>query len=610
MKKQITIIFCLLFTLISAVGQDVRFRSTSSKKQVALNETLKFTITIENVVVKDFKPPQFKDFEAYGPSQQSSYNMFNGKVTQSKSFTYTLKPTKVGDFVIDAATGKIDGKAVKTNPISIKVGEATQNTQNNTSSNGNNRGNNYSNNNSNTPRDIQSQLKEKMFVRVIPDKTTVFKGEQVTLTYKVYYSVRFRDVQVTKAPAYNGFLSQEIELSEDAQTEQIEQYNGKRYTVQTFKRVALFPSRDGNLTIEPMELEGTIMIQKRDAFFNHPFFTTSEPYNHKFNSNTLKINVKPLPTNAPLAFTGAVGKYDFSVEADKTETDADDPITLKVKIKGEGNIKLIDLKKPELPQSFEVYDPKIKESISKKSTKIRGSKTYEYLIIPRAGGTYEIPRLTFSFFDLNTKKYITKNSEALTINVKGDAATVQSNSNTGLSKEEIKLLGDDIRYIKQGALSNRAKGALIKKPVAIAGWVLPLLLLIPLVFVRAQKKKEWSDTITTKRKKAGKEASKRLSAAKKLMLTEEDKPFYDEILRTIWTYCSDKLNIDPSDLSKLNIREQLINKNVNEETIGKLKVLIDSCEMSLFAGLKDQSKDQVYSDAESIINELENQLKS
>lgn len=599
---------CLMFVAFTVIAQDARFRAVANTSEVYVGQNFRYTITMENAEIKDFRPPSFEGFEAYGPSTMSSFNWVNGKTSQTKEYSYTLRPLSEGEFTISPAYGRLEGKEVKTNPITIKVvkspsGQGSAATPPAPNSQSNRQSNKAA------PQNLEDQLSEALFVRVIPDKTKVKVGEQVTLTYKVYYKVSFQDVQVTKAPSYDGFLQHEIDLGKGPVPEIRENYNNQVYTTQVFKKIAVFPTHAGTYTIDPMEFQGVILVQKKDPFFNHPFFTTTQPYEHKFKSNAIRIEADALPGGAPSSFSGAVGVYDFSVELDKNVVKADDALTLKVKVSGQGNINNIVLPKPTFPNSFETYDPKINESVSKQSALIKGSKTEEYLVIPRSGGTFEIPALEFTYFDVNKRQYVTKTSQAFSVDVEGESSLAGNTSTaSSVNKEDLKLLSEDIRYIRSGELKNRKSSFIIHSVWYPVTWGLLMASFFPIFIFTARHRKDQKDVIAVKRKKAGKVATQRLSKANKLLQSGSDKEFYQEISASLWTYLSDKLNIPTIELSKENLETKLTEKGIKSELFQKLQNIWASCEMALYAKSTPSDKENILEQAKATINQLEEVL--
>ncbi len=592
---------CLSFNL---VAQNPNFTASIDRSEVPLNRTFKVTYTVSNANAKSFTAPNFTPFQSLGQSSSTSMNYVNGKMSQSKSYIFTLKPTKEGTFKIPPAAAIIDGKNAKTNSVNIKVVAATA--QNNNGNSGNNRQGNASTNN----KDLETQIRENLYARVVPSKTSIYEGEQITVSYKMLYRVSLQDISIIKSPSFDGFLSHEIELTQDKMTKKVEEFRGQQYNSSLFKQYAIFPTKAGSYKIDPMKLESVVAIERQ----TRSWFPQIEHMKVEVASNPLNITVKPLPTaGKPSNFTGAVGDFKFNVEYDKTETQVDEPITLKIKVSGTGNVKLLDIPEFELPSSFEVYDPKIKESITKKSYTVGGSKAYEYLIIPRGGGEFQFPDINFSYFDLKTEKYVSRNFEGPLIKVEGEALenTGGFTNNGNISKEDIELLSSDIKFIKTAIPTGKisAKSNLITRPIFHLFTWLPLLLMAFLPIANAKRKRENKDVALVKRKKAHKEAAKRMALAKKLMSGSDTKAFYNEVVKSIWGYIGDKFNIPVADLSKSKAVEVLTQKDVNESIIANTSKLIDDCEMAIYApSAVGDSKEMILNKASELIENLEKEI--
>jgi len=594
-----SILTLLLLTFGNTFAQS--FKATTDRSEIAMDRAVRVTYTFENVEVDDFNPPNFSPFEAFGPSQSRNMSWVNGKVSQTLTYTYTLKPSREGEFEIPAAVARLDGEIQKSNPVSIKVVPAgTAATPNN---------NGGQNNNRNQSNDLEQQISDNLFIRAIPSKTSVYEGEQITLTYKLYFALTLDDLSIMKMPSYEGFLSHDIELPEGESARKVETFNGQQFNTQSIHQVALFPSKNGSYTIEPMELQSFILIRKNDPGF---FFPRTERIRHEFKSSSVNINVKPLPAaGRPASFTGAVGKYDFSATYDKTETLVDDPITLKIKVSGKGNIKLIDIPDMDFPQSFEIYDPKIKESISKKSYTVSGSKSYEYLIIPRGGGSFQFPDISFTYFDVSKGEYVTKTETGPLISVEGDEISPQNYPSGGLNKEEVELLGEDIRFIKTtGLASVSATQNLITRPIFHIFTWLPLFLAMFLPFIYRQRKKVLGDVSGQKSKKALKAALKKLELARKLMSAGDDRAYYDAVSKSVWGYLADKFDVQNTELSKENMIHLMKEKGTDDMLSQEVIGLIDNCEMAVYAPMAvGESKESLLVKAESLINRLEKEIE-
>ena len=594
-KTQILIVLAAVMLLTPLLAEGQQFRATADRSEVALDGKFRLTYTLENLEAEDFRPPNFAGFQPRGPSRSSNMSWVNGKVTQSITYTYTVSPTKEGEFEIGPATVKVDGQVMKSNPVKIKVTPAGT-----ASAPGSNPGNQ---NNGNRNADLDQQIRENLFVRAIPSKTSVYEGEQVTLTYKLFYALTLDDLNIKSMPNFDGFLSHEIDLGDAGSKRKVEQYNGRNFNTQPIHQSALFPSRNGTFTIEPMELTGAILVRQNDP---GSFFPRTERIKYDFTSNGVTIEVKPLPASRPSTFNGAVGQFDFSAGYDKTETQVDDPITLKIRISGSGNLKLIDVPDLDFPQSFEVYDPKIKESISKKSYTVNGSKTFEYLIIPRGGGEFKLPDIKFTYFDPKQEKYLSRIASGPTVQVEG-AALDPGFPGGGFGKEDVTLLGDDIKFIKTSKLIAAGSTAnFITRPLFhVLTWLpVGMALFLPLIF---RSRRRWKrDVIGMKSKKAHREAERRMAHAKKLMHEGQDREFYSEVVKSIWTYLADRFNVDQSDLSRSSVTNLLEARQVDTETTDQLLRLIDDCEMAVYApGAVSSSKEEILQHASDLITGLD-----
>lgn len=570
------------------------FRATADRSEVSLSGVVRVTYTFENVDVDDFNPPDFSPFEAYGPSQSRNMSWINGKMTQSVSYTYTLKPTREGAFEIPAAVARLDGKVQKSNPISIKV---TASADAGTGGNDNRTGGRD---------DINTQIGDNLFVRAIPGKTRVYQGEQLTLTYKLYYAVSLDDLSIKKMPVFEGFLSQDIELTESEKRPVIETYNGRQYNTQILHRSALFPNQAGQYTIDPMELQAAVLLRMNDPGF---FFPRTERRRFDFKSPAVNIQVDPLPAaGKPASFNGAVGDYRFSVEYDRTETQVDEPITLKINVSGQGNIKLVNAAAPEFPQSFEVYDPKVQESVSRKSAAVTGSKTWEYLLIPRGGGSFQFPDMEFSWFNPATGTYETSRHEGPLVEVTGEALSPSDYPAGGFGKEDVDLLGEDIRYIKTEAGKGcGAQPHLIGRPVfRLLAW-LPVFLAMFLPFAFRARRKMLGDADALRRRQAGKTARNRLRHARKLQNAGDDKAFYGELARALREYLAGKLSVPPADLDRETIRKRTAVSG--DAALGDdIVALLDQCEMAVYAPGATAGKEALLNQTEAIIDRLEKNL--
>ncbi len=607
-KKYFLLIFVLMQLTANAAG--IKFTASVQKNPVSVGEQFQLTYTIENADVKNFNPPTFSGFQVLqGPFQSSSTSIVNGRMSQSISLTYVLQAAKEGKFTISAASANTTQGNIESNTIAIEVTKAApQNSANGKSQQGGNAAS-------------TADLSKQIFLKVFVDKTNVYQGEQITASYKLYYRVNIANYQFEKLPSLNGFWSQNFDIPQNNQSQ--ENLNGIVYNVVELKRVALFPTQSGTLTIDPIEMKLTAQIKaarKRsnnpldnffnDPFFDDPFFSPVQNVPMDIQSGAVAIAVKPLPANKPAGFSGAVGRFKMNATADKTTLTTDDAITYKVTVSGSGNISQFDNPVVNMPPDFEVYDPKVAENIPKNQNPIGGSKTFEYLIIPRVSGDYKIPALEFSYFDLDKKDYVTLHSSEIAVQVKQG-----KNQNNvvvnGVKKEDLKLLGQDIRYIKTTDVKFE-KGNGGKFFGTMLFWWLSLLPIIlsaaVLTYVKTQKTL-LGDKSAMAFKQASRLARKRLQVAERLLKQKNEKGFYDEVMRSLHGYVSNKMKIQTADLSKENIVASFQQKNIGDETSAKFIHVLDDCEMALYAPSAVQGgMEQVYKNATELIVDLESKI--
>lgn len=605
-KKYFVLIFILLNQISNAAG--IKFTASVSKNPVAVGEQIAVTYSIENADVRGIKPPTFNGFTfLQGPQQSSNMTVINGRMSSSMSFTYFIQATKEGKFSLAPASATTNQGNIESNEIVIEVKGTLPKQQNNQSQQ--------------QGGGTKSDLSKDIFLKVYVDKTNVYEGEQITATYKLYYRVNIVNYQFDKLPSLNGFWSQNFDLPQRAASQ--ENINGIVYNVAELKRVALFPQQNGTLTIDPIKMKLTAQIRAKkkksnnpldnffnDPFFDDPFFSPVENVPVEISSGAVSVFVKPLPANKPASFTGAVGRFKMNATTDKTTLSTDDAITYKVTISGTGNINLFDNPVVSMSPDFEVYDPKIVENIPQEANPIGGNKTFEYLIIPRVAGDYKIPALEFSYFDLDKKDYVTLKSSEYNLNIKQGKNQNNATVN-GVKKEDLKLLNQDIRFIKTDAVDFK-KSNTDNFFGSFWFWLLtvtPFLFSLGILIYVKRNKLLSSDKKALGFKQANRLARKRLMAAEKLMKQKNEKGFYDEVMRSLHGYVNNKLQIQTADLSKENIIEAFNQKNISEELTTTFIHTLDNCEMALYAPSAVQGgMEQVYKNASDVIIQIESKM--
>ncbi len=596
----ILVIFTLALTNLFAA----KFTASVSKNPVSQGERFQLTFNIEGNG-SNFSPPRFSPFKVLmGPSQSSSTSIINGRMSQSKSFTYVLQAPKKGTYTIKPATVKVDGKTVRSNSITIRVTDPTkaqiakqQQEKDQTSQ-------------------ARKIIADNLFVRLSQSKKTVYLGEPVMVTYTLYKhpDLRLADLDLPKMPAFNGFWAQDLGAKQNWRAEVLD---GVRYEAVTIQKVMLLPQQVGKLSIDPVELNAVAQLQvnggrrSRDPFESFFGSRNYKNFDHTVRSRAGSITVKPLPDNPPASFAGGVGRLEMKAWLDKTETKSNEPVSLKIRISGSGNIKLIDPIAVELPPDIESYEPKESDNLSVSAGGFKGNKTFEYLLIPRNPGEFDIEPVEFTYFDLDKKKYVTLTSEPFTIKVTKGKGGTSSAVVEGVRKENVKYLGKDIRFIKTDA-SDLAKS----EPSFFGsfGFIILTLLPVPLFFLlfffRKKREEENRNQSLLRNKKATKVAKARLSAAKKHLTANDRDKFYEETSKALWGYLSDKLGIQFADLNKDVALEELHKRKVSLEKAELYMETIDECEFARYSPSGESGAMQkTYDNAASLITDMEGWLK-
>lgn len=611
--RKVILLFILVTTVLGAWADgDVTFVA-SAPDVVVTGDQFRLTYTVNTQKVRDFRAPNIKEFDVLmGPSrsQQSSTQIINGNVTSTSSitFTYILMASQEGTFTIPGATIVADGQNKTSNSVQIKV--LPPDKANSTGSGGSsNSGGRASSRSQVAGSKITNQ---DLFITATASKTTVYEQEAVLLTYKVYTLVNLRQLY-GKMPDLKGFHTQEVELPQQ-KTFSLEHYNGRNYNTTVWSQYVLFPQQSGKLEVPSITFEGVIAQQVAsddpfDAFFNGG----SNYVEVKKNIVTpkLTLNVKALPDGKPVNFSGGVGEFTISSSISTTELKTNDAVTVKLIISGTGNLKLISTPEVAFPKDFEVYDPKIDNKFTLTREGLSGNKVIEYLAIPRHAGNFTIPPVEFSYFDLKTNSYKTIKTEAYSLKVEKGEGNADQVIADFTNKEDLKVLGQDIRYIKMGETNLTRKGDFFFGSVVYYLWyIVPLILFIIFVVVYRKKAIENANVAKVRTKKASKVATKRMKNAGKLLAENKKEAFYDEVLKALWGYISDKLNIPVSQLSKDNIEDELTKYGVAPELIKDFIGTLNECEFARYApGNQSEAMDKVYSSAVEVISKMENSIK-
>lgn len=605
----------LFFINSLAFGQQVEFRA-SAPSVVATGEQFRLSYTL-NRQGSNLQVPALEDFDMLmGPSmsQSSSVSIINGVTTSEVSFTYTyiLVGEKEGTYQIPAATINVDGKQYQSNALRIEVVKGNAN---------NNAGNARPSNNRPAQSNASAQVNDQnLFVKVDVSRRNLYIGESLLATIKVYSKVDLTNLGRTKFPSFDGFLAEEIATPQRIELSR-ETYDGQIYNVGVIRKMLLFPQHTGDITISPFELE--CIVRQRIAgggrsFFDD-FFGNYKDVRVMRRSTPVTIHVKELPADKkPLGFTGTVGNVTMSTSLSADTVNANDALTYKVTFRGNGNLKLLHAPAVNFPLDFETYDPKESKDIRTTENGMSGTVTFEYLLIPRYSGDYKIPSFRFSYFDPQSATY--KSIASLEYNVhvrkgveKGQVSQSGGSVVQSFKKEDVRQVGEDIRYLKTGDLKLKPVG--VRFFGTLAYWLclaIPSLLFIIGALLNRRRIKANADIARVKNKAATKMARRRLKAASNAMRTHDGEHFYDEVLKALWGYMSYKLNIDRAELNRDNISDILGRKGVPEEMTKEFMAVLDTCEYARYApgSNSDQEMGKVYADSIEVITKLDKSIKN
>lgn len=618
MKKTLIAFILALFGFIefNLCAQDISF-TASGPSVIGVGEQFRVVFKINTDDISKFTPPSISGFDILaGPStsRMSSFNMVNGKTTNtsSTSFTYVLAANKEGTFTISGAKVNTNNKTYASNSITIKVQKNPTQSQRAQTQRG------YSQN-QNNQASVTVLDDKALFIRASANKSKAFIGEEIIITYKLYTLVNISEYQVNRMPINKGFWIEEIDMSQDP-TISTETIEGRQYQVATLRKVIAYPQESGKLTIAPLDIDVVAHIASRsqrrvstgdpffDSFFQSMGQTGYERVKKSIKSNVINVNVSELPkTN--IDFSGAVGNFQISATANSLQCKTNEAITLRYTISGSGNLSLIDKINLKIPEDFESFDPTINDQINKTPNGLNGKRTFEYILIPRVQGEFKIPKVSFTYYDLNTKTYKTISTNEFVLKIaKG------KDELSGLAQqmsEREKYIKRDIEHIKTKPTNFYSQNSSIYiKPYLLLVFLFIIMLTIGFIVFKNKSNKKNSDKSYVKYKKASKIAHNRLKKAKKYLENYQKDEFYNEIAQATWNYLSDRFNIVKMDLSFDNVKEILTKRNIKEDTINDLISLLNNCEYVRFSqGEEIQKMDSLYEQAANSLSDIESQIK-
>ncbi len=567
----------LLAGTVLAASQDPAVKAYVDRTELPVGEVFTLSVEISGTASGDPKLPPMDDFGAFlgsGSSQQIQF--INGQMSATRTVTYTFRATQAGKFTIGPVSVNVEGKVVRTDPIAIEVG----------SSGSSGRG---SPNRPSRPSVADTDLPEgALFVRALPSANRVYQNQPVVISYKIYTRLDLSSYGVSKQPAASGFWVEDYPIGNRPQTS-VEVVDGKRYVVAVIKKIAVYPTTPGKKTVSPLELQCELTLPRRrgsllDDFFGSPFRGFGDPVSKLISSDPVEIDVLPLPeVGKPPAFQGAVGSFSVELNADKEDVAVNDAVTIRLKLSGEGNFPTMGDPQLVLPSTFETYPPKVDERIERASNGLRGSKTYEYVVIPRASGTETIGPFELAYFDPGSKTYKTARSNAVTLLV-GGSGGLDEDATAVVAKQELKLLGKDIRFIKTNSAGFQkiGSGRISTTTLWLAG-LLPLAALAGALGYRKRLERVRGDVAYARNRRAFRVARKRLAKARALLDPTQQNEFYAEAGKALHGFLADKLNIAEAGLISDQVGALLDEKGVPSEVRDDYFDCMRVCDMQRFA---------------------------
>ncbi len=606
-KKLLILLAIYLLANVYAYSDEVELNMYVDKNVVEVNQQFVVTIELSGSEAQRLSLPNMPDLSSFanylGSDTSQSIQIINGRMSASKSSNNYYIARVEGDYQIPSVSITYKDKVYKSNSISIKVVKGT--VQGAAPSGIRPKEGEMS---------VEEASVESVFLQAEVDKKEVYVNQPIIVFYKLYTRVNVTGYNIIKLPSLVGFWSEEFDMPKQVKTyEKI--INGEKYVVGELKKLAVFPTEAGDKEIDPMEIEVELRVVERkkyrspfDSFFDDDFFF-GKTIRKKILSKPIIIKVKPLPINRrPKEFEGAVGNLKMNAYIDKEQVNVNDAVSLKVRIEGSGNIKILQEPKIDFPADFDKYEPKVNLSIDRSGNEIKGYKEFEYVLIPRLVGKYTIKPFKYSYFNPFTGEYKILNSSEFIINVKAGRDYEQYGMK-GLSKEEIKIIGRDIRFIKLSSSEFKLIGDyLFKRLYFKIILILPFVALLIAIYYK-HKLNLLADNIAYARsRKASQEAKKRLSYAKKIIKLEKQKEFYAEVSRALLGYIADKLNLSAAGLISDEVADKLKQYSVDLETISAFMNILSRCDYQRFASSNSTIEEMksTYEEAKNIIIKLEN----
>lgn len=606
------ILCIMLIALIAHTGVWAQRMTVDAPSTVGVGEQFRIEYTINTDNVKSFHQPTLRGLDLLaGPfaSQMSSVQIINGHRSSSSSVTYTLTvmASHAGSFTVTPASAVANGRAVNSRALTIRAINGGGSSR--TSSGGNGGASGATISRATGGRGINGK---DLFITATLSKTTMYEQEAVLLTYKIYTLVTLQGFNNVTLPDFKGFHSQEVQMP---QTRSLRpgNYKGRTYGTTIYRQFVLFPQQTGVLHIPSARFDASVVkdVPSADPFDAMLNGTSQVMVNKTLITPPLSVNVRALPGTRPANFSGGVGSFSITASVKSPTIKTNDALSVKVVITGIGNMKLISAPKFNFPGDFESYDPKTTDKFELTKNGVSGTKTIEYLAIPHNPGAYNIPGVMFTYFDSKTNQYKTIKSNDIKVTVIKGNGNADADLANFTGQQDVKMLAHDIRYIKTGPATLTLRNQTLCGSVSYYLWYfIPLALFVILLVVYRQKAIENGNMIKMRNKKANKIATKRMKNAGQLLTANKQNEFYDEVLRALWGYTSDKLNIPISLLSKDNIEAELKKEGAGDDLTGNFLVVLDQCEYARYApGDPNEAMDKVYASAVDVISKMEDVIK-
>jgi len=613
--KILTIVFAgfLLFPNFSWAQS---LTANVDRSTVYQGEQVEYSVEIQGTLRA--KNPQFPDFNGFrvlsGPNESSNFQIINGQMSSSIRYSWILVPLKVGSLTIGPTTAQVGGQTASSNPLTMQIlDRGTPTPQGGASSGGNSGGSGGNSGGGGGSPDI--------IVKAEVSKSEVYANEPVNVVYKLYFRKNLTRYQVSKLPSTVGFWSEDLPMPEQNRLPD-QTVQGSQYGVVVVRKITLFPTNPGQLTVDPLEISCDVQEQRQttrqrsrsifDNFFDDPFFNSMQVTTQSAFSDPIRLKVKPLPTEGrPETFAGEVGQYNMNVTLEPKEIKTNEAVTLRISIRGQGNIKLINEPKINIPLDIERYDPKISDRIDKNSGVIQGEKNFEYLLIPRVPGQQKIPPVEFAYFDPVKKQYNTLRSEPLELKV-AQGSGILSSVTHSVSREDVRWRGQDIRYIKLTTDNFQPKGVGFAGSAGFYGLLLSPVFLLGIGFLYQQQRDRLEQNIPRARRSRA--YTKAMKAWKLVDKTKQQSSeiFYGNLTKAFAGYLADVLNLPEAQGGSLETMEALAETGISEEVVSEIRAILDSSDFARFASGSDsaQDREQLLQRTKAMIQRLEKDINT